>query len=48
LNEETAERYVNWIEKQLQSGKELKLHIYSEYEYELVSKAMKKHNMPLN
>lgn len=48
LNEETAERYVHWIEKQLQSGKELKLHIYSQYEYELIKKAMKKYNMQLN
>jgi len=45
LNEETAERYVQWIQKQLHADKELKLHVYSEYEYELIKKAMDKQNI---
>lgn len=42
LNEEIARNYAHWIQKQLLAGKELKLHVYSNYEYELVMKELQK------
>ncbi|HMY80990.1 MAG TPA: hypothetical protein PLW93_00080 [Candidatus Absconditabacterales bacterium] len=42
LNEEIAERYVKRIRKQLDKGYELKLHVYSPYEQELIQKARDK------
>lgn len=40
LNEEIAMRYAQWIQKQLHQGKQLKLTVYSEDEYQLVTKAL--------
>ena len=33
-------RYAQWIQKQLHQGKQLKLTVYSEDEYQLVTKAL--------
>lgn len=40
LNEELAKKYRSWIKKQIDWWKELKLHIYSEYEYNLIMKEL--------
>ena len=40
LNEEIARNCANWLKSEVAKGNEIKLHVHSEYEYNLIMKEL--------